>query len=209
MLVSTTKFSTSDAAEKASTDFLNMASDSLNYGIVGETIGFWSGSDRTKENALLLEPKINPDQVNERLKYLQDLATAHCQHDSFHIIEHLLLRPRNNTFTNLLRPMVCCPGNLELLDPYSFWLSVIVPDWVARFKHPMHRLKFEQTVRAEAPAHLAIRFCVLDRDHMLSFEKGYYNWLKELCSEKQDNLANANDNLIALMNSWEDAIIHY
>lgn len=212
LLVSTTKFSTSNAAEKASADFLNMASDSSNYSIVEDEIGFWAGtadSDRKKVNALLLEPIINPDQVNDRLKYIQNLATAHCQDDSFHIIEHLLLRPRNNTFSNLLRPMVCCLDRLELLDPYSFWLSVVVPDWVARFKHPVHRQNFEQTVRAEAPAHLAIRFCVLDRNQMLSFEKGYYNWLKELCTDKQDNLANPTDNLIALMNSWEDAIIHY
>jgi hypothetical protein len=213
LLVSTAKFSSQPEAEKASVSFLNMAVDKTKYGIVNDNIiGFWpdtAEADRNTDNALLLEPKENPDNIAKRLEYLVNLASGNCEDDGFHILEHLLIRPRSDMYIQMLRPMVFCVDNLELMDPYSFWISVIVPDWSGRFKDPVQFNNFKQTVRMEAPAHLAIRFCILPREQLFEFEKIYYNWLKTLFGEKQEGLARTTDDLVSLMNGWDDTIIDY
>jgi len=105
--------------------------------------------------------------------------------------------------------MVCCIDDLELLDPYSFWISVIVPGWTDRFKNPDQLRNFKQMVRSEAPAHIGIRFCILERDGLFEFEKIYYNWMKILFTRNQEGLPKATDELVAIMNGWDDSIIHY
>lgn len=213
LLVSTARFSTIEAAEQASADFLNAATDKNNYGIFDDSvIGFWIGiaeNDRTQENAVMLEPRPRPEGISQRLENLRNLASANCQDDSFHILEHILLRPRDETYTKTLRPLVSCPDCLELLDPYSFWVSIVVPDWVDRFREPVQFQLFKQTVRREAPAHLAIRFCILDREKMLAFEQAYYSWLKALCDPKQTNLSEAADDLTGLMLGWNETNTDY
>ena len=214
LLVSTAKFSSANAAEKASADFLNMAVDKTNYGLVNENIiGFWYNipdqNARTTANALLLEPRENPEKILDRLNMLIKMAAGNCQDDSFHLLEHLLLRPRSDAYSRMLRPMICCTDDLELLDPYSFWISVIIPGWTDRFKNPDQLRNFKQMVRSEAPAHLAIRFCILERDGLFEFEKVYYNWIKILFTSNQEGLPKATDELVAVMNGWGDSVIHY
>jgi hypothetical protein len=218
LLVSIAKFSSVDAAEKAGTDFLNMAVEKDNYGIVqGSTaemhlVGFWvnvAGAARTTANALLLEPVESADDPKPRLKRLQDLASGNCEDDSFHLIEHILLRPRSEAYTELLPPMIACPGEPEILDPYSFWVTVVVPDWAARFKDESRRNAFMQTFQRELPAHLEVRFCRLSRDAMYHFEQAYLDWLKVLCSANTDTLPAVTDALVAIMQGWDDSMIDY
>lgn len=212
LLVSVTKFSSPETALQASIDFLNMAVDKNGYGIVNDNIvGFWSGiavNDRTTDNAIMLEPKENPDQVEQRLKYLLDLASGNCEDDGFHLLEHILLRPRSDAYTAVLTPMLCCLDDIEMLDPYSFWVTIVMPDWAGRFNDLKRRETFMQTVRKEMPAHLATRFCLLSRESMFRFEKLYHDWLEQLCSETQANLPKATDDLVNLMNSWDESIIY-
>ncbi len=211
ILISVAKFSNPDAALQASINFLNMAVDKNGYGIVNNNIvGFWSGivvEERTPENAIMLEPKENPDNPEKRLKHIQDLATGNCEDDDFHLLEHILLRPRSDAFNALLTPMITCIENIELLDPYSFWITVVMPDWTGRYSEPKRREAFMQTVMKEMPAHIATRFCLLSREAMFRFEKLYHDWLEQLCSNAQPDLPKATDELVNLMNSWDKKII--
>jgi len=211
LLVSTMAFSSSQGAENASADFLNMAVDKNNYGHVDGRVGFWVGVEptaRTTDNALMLEPKADPEEIEKRLQYIQDLASRNCEEDGFHLLEHILLRPRNDAYTQLLKPMLCCLENLEWLDPYSFWVTVVIPGWSGRFSDEARRQAFVQTVLREMPAQLEVRFCSVTREGMFQFEKVYHEWLRCLCSEKQDGLAQATNDLVQLMNGWqEDQII--
>jgi hypothetical protein len=213
LLVSTERFRSFDQAKKARLDFLNRAGDSSAYDIVEENIvGFWlnipTGS-RTIKNALLLEPSPGRDGAAKRLEYIRGLASGNCNDDSFHLLEHILLRPRNNTFTKLLTPMICCPEDLALLDPYSFWITIVLPDWAERFKNCDRREVFMQTLRREMPAHLPVRYVMLSRADMLAFEAAYNEWIKRLCTKQQPGLAEANDVLVTLMNNWKENQIHY
>ncbi len=209
LLVSTAKFSSMEGAQKACQDFLNHAADTRHYGVVKDAVGFWlvEENQRSLENALLLETnfvrQLEASDPQQRLQQIQELAIANCQDDSFHLIEHILLRPRNDTYTEVLRPRVFDLEYPELLDPYSFWVTVVVPDWVERFKDKRLFQHFEQTLRSEAPAHLAIRFQALNREKMLEFETIYYDWLHELCSTDQENLASSTDALVKKMNQWD------
>lgn len=209
LLVSTAKFTSIEGAQKACQDFLNHAADTRNYAVVDGVLGFWLETEglRTTENALLKEPSFSRQLENpgpeQRLKQIQSLAIANCQDDSFHIIEHILLRPRNDGYTALLSPKVFDLEYPELLDPYSFWITIVVPKWVERFKDKRLFQHFEQTLRSEAPAHLAIHIQPLDRMAMLEFEKVYFGWLNSLCSEEQANLEATTDALVVEMNKWE------
>lgn len=213
LLVSTAKFSNPETAEHAKLDFLNMSVDRNGYGIINDNIiGFWPNVEpdaRTTANALLLELRENPENIERRLKHIQDLATGNCEDDGFHIIEHILLRPRSDAYSALLNPMISCIAHPEFLDPYSFWISVIVPDWTGRFSEPKRLEAFMQTVRREMPAHLAVRFCSLSRENMFRFEKQYNDWLKQLCAAQQNNLPEATDELVNLMNGWEESTVQY
>lgn len=213
LLVSTEKFKSYETAKKARVDFLKRAGDSNSYGIVNDIqVGFWinvAPDTRTADNALLMEPGEGGEGAEKRLQTIKDLATGNCNDDSFHLLEHILLRPRNSTYSQVLRPMLCCTDNIEMLDPYSFWISIIVPDWSGRFSDPARLDAFMQTIRSEMPANLAVRCIVLSRPDMLQFETLYNEWLKRLCTQPQQDLAEANDALVTFMNNWTDNQIHY
>ncbi|MGX5820945.1 hypothetical protein ACWKWU_22295 [Chitinophaga lutea] len=214
LLVSVEKFSSYDTAKKARMDFLNRAGDRNAYGIVPDEqrVGFWVNvpeADRTAANALLLEPYEGREGAEKRLQHLRDLASGNCNDDSFHLLEHILLRPRTAAFTELLRPMVNCVDDVSLMDPYSFWITIVLPDWTGRFSDPARRDVFMQTLRREMPAHLQVRYALLTREDMLRFESAYNEWIRRLCTKGQPDFADANDALVALMNEWDENKIHY
>lgn len=213
LLVSVERFRSFEQAKKARLDFLNRAGDSSAYDIVDDNVvGFWlnvAPADRTDKNALMLEPSPGRDGAAKRLEYLRELASGNCNDDSFHLLEHILLRPRNTTFNQLLIPMIACPDDISLLDPYSFWITIALPDWADRFQDPDRLDVFMQTLRREMPAHLSVRYVLLSRTDMLAFEAAYNEWIKRLCTKGQPGLAEANDALVTLMNNWNDNQIHY
>jgi len=154
-------------------------------------------NDRENNRALQSEmlPEREADELKQRI--LQLAFPEECNIEGFHIVEHILLRPGDDDFS-LMTPISVpdmlaikynqVPANLPqipeesivIADPYSFWITVIAPSWLPQFrqnKNAQHR--FEQLVRREAPAHIAVKFCWLPAQEMYAFETRYLKWLYE------------------------------
>ncbi|SEI51266.1 hypothetical protein SAMN05216327_102135 [Dyadobacter sp. SG02] len=176
-LLSTALYSREENASHAADDFYARAADINQYGIVRQDkdyfAGFWNGNDpRTRDNALLISSPKNEMQANLLLSEIKNYIARQCQVKSFYVIEHILLRPADEYYVPL-KP-VADIQNFSQSDPYSFRITVIVPNWVGQFLDPL----FEELVRSEVPAHVAIHFVRIDHSEMLDFEPIYFEWLK-------------------------------
>lgn len=101
------------------------------------------------------------------------------EYGGFHLVEHILLRP-----TKDMDPLlsVCLdPGchHCGDEDPYSFRISVILPFWISRFKNMNFRNYVETLFRSEAPSHVQLKICWIDKMEMEEFEKAFSTWKKE------------------------------
>lgn len=107
--------------------------------------------------------------------------------EGFHLIEHILLRPRTTT-DNLMA--VCTNENCDtcsgFIDPYSSRVTVVVPAWPARFANMQFRQFFESTIRMEAPAHVHVKICWVDQPSMRQFEMTYRDWLTAIAEKDFD-----------------------
>lgn len=121
-----------------------------------------------------------------------------------HLIEHILLRPRNNSF----QLMQVCLHNGECfceIDPYTFRASVVLPYWPAHFDNMSFREYFETKIREEAPAHVMLKICWLNNDLMREFEVSYKEWIDALAHYAENKTANldmfkiANDKMIEIL----------
>jgi hypothetical protein len=96
-------------------------------------------------------------------------------------------------------------------DPYSFWATVVVPCYTPRFCDPAFRQFFEETMRFEAPAHVAFCFRWLSPEQVCMFEEKYHAWLKikSECPKSDDiyypvRLSLATCGLIKFLNETTD-----
>ena len=121
-----------------------------------------------------------------------------------HLIEHILLRPRNDSF----ELMEVCLHNGECLcdiDPYTFRASVVLPYWPGHFDNMQFREYFETKIREEAPAHIMLKICWLNNDLMREFEVHYKEWIEALAKYTADKtidigaFRDANDNMIDIL----------
>ena len=93
----------------------------------------------------------------------------------FHILEHILLRPRVADQDQNTQPSATAWQSAFLAqpvnqDPYSHQISFIFPDWIERFTRAGFRTLIEKTLREETPAHLRIYIHWLNPAAMLTFE---------------------------------------
>jgi hypothetical protein len=103
-----------------------------------------------------------------------------CTNEGFHLIEHVLLRPRR-TGDPLMAPCMADPDNAcSDQDPYSHRISVLCPAWPQRFQSMEFRRFFERTVRSETPAHVHARICWISNQDMRRLDKIYREWLAAL-----------------------------
>ena len=122
--------------------------------------------------------KVEIEHVIDRcVEVLQQRATLL---EGFHLVEHMLLRPlvHSNGNQRLFKVSLkedCSPG---FLDPYSFRITAVVPAWPERFRNMDFRRFFEHTIREQAPAHIHVKICWVDRQTMDDFEDVYFPWLK-------------------------------
>jgi len=118
----------------------------------------------------------DPALKDELMEFFKDLYTT----EGMQVIEHILLRKRSLGEAFLLvqvndDPEDCqCP---EVMDPYSFRISVILPSWSERFQHIRFRQFVEKTIRMETPAHVYPRICWVNHCEMQQLEELYNSWL--------------------------------
>ncbi|MFT5819269.1 MAG: hypothetical protein ACI8ZM_000492 [Crocinitomix sp.] len=98
----------------------------------------------------------------------------------FHIIEHLLLRPKSEADNFLsIFPIGQHYFSPWKTDPYSQIISIVIPTWPSQFNQNGFRDYFEKIIHLESPAHLQVHIHWLSHDQMRSFEIGYENWITE------------------------------
>lgn len=115
-----------------------------------------------------------------------------CDAEGMHLIEHILLRPRNGNFK--LAP-VCLDPNCDFCgeqDPYSFRISVVLPYWPPHFQNMAFRSYFEDIIRQELPAHTIVKICWLDDITMYNFDIAYKAWIIALANYAFDSETAAN-----------------
>lgn len=109
----------------------------------------------------------------------------------------------NENFITILRDKLLpvtiksdCMHQIE--NPYTCIASVVLPYWPERFNNSDFRKFFERTLRMEAPAHIFLRICWVNPEHMELFEQKYKKWLLEKYREKSNKIevSNALEELI-------------
>ncbi|QHT66019.1 hypothetical protein GXP67_04695 [Rhodocytophaga rosea] len=61
-------------------------------------------------------------------------------------------------------------------DFYSYRISILLPDWTARFHNPEFKAIAEETIFNNQPANVSSRCFWLNTEDMKTFEKYYYRW---------------------------------
>jgi hypothetical protein len=128
---------------------------------------------------------------DEIIAFAKQLKTA----EQIFIVEHVLLRPRNNKTVEFpqgdpLLPVCltedCCDCCGEE-DPYSFRITVVLngEDGLAN-KGMEFRHFAEQTIRQETPAHLGVKVCWVSKEQLYDFQLVYCTWLAELARPEPD-----------------------
>jgi hypothetical protein len=160
-------------------------------------------------------PIVSPDYnslTDLQTALINYLTTNHlvidCSSEGMYLIEHLLLRPRDNNFS--LAP-ICIDKDCSSCgqdDPYSFRISLVLPYWPAHFNNMYFRAYFENLARAESPAHCMMKICWINQDAMLQFELAYFIWIYALAGYYSIKTAMnghflqaANDNLLNILYS--------
>ncbi|MCP5109403.1 MAG: hypothetical protein GY953_01060 [bacterium] len=145
------------------------------------------------------------DAWRERARSQEAVFRAGRLSEGFHLVEHILLRPRVAPGDTLLA--VCTDGDCEtctgFLDPYSFRATVVVPATVGRFLNAEFRRFAEATMREAAPAHIHLKICWVDESDLASFEAAYGRWLAEMSRDivAPGELSDAQNDLLAVMSA--------
>lgn len=105
--------------------------------------------------------------VERAANYLREYLLRLNRHsEGIHIVEHILLRPRQ-----------AIVGDCDN-DFFSFRISVLLPAWSKRCSDRDFRNLVRETVRLNAPAHVFAEFYWLEFGQMSTFEQCYESWLK-------------------------------
>lgn len=161
-----------------------------------------------KDNVLAQSEQLNKSEAQGRMEAVQNLAyPKDCGEEGFHLIEHILLRALQKEAFEILQPFRFAEGCVAA-DPYSFWITVLAPNWQDRFREYNTRYLFEQVLRREAPAHIGLRFLYLSSEEMYEFELPYKNWLEEKAKDKPNErvLMNNLNEVIRFLNRYKDSL---
>lgn len=197
--------------------FLELLADDSNYQRTTEQGGTYHAIELTDPAMVLAtHPLAYCDQG--RMSEVMGQAMATLDAEGFRLVEHILLRPRKGSSNNGNYLIETCAdpahaicfsapafeqtacGTLRekevenclvpFADPYSFWMTAVIPFWPRRFQHPDFRRFFENTLRRETPAHIALNILWVSPEQMGLFEEKYQKWLTGLRME-EDCLRNA------------------
>lgn len=151
---------------------------------------------------LALNPQCYPSQP--AMQAAIGRAAAAINDEGLQVVEHILLRPRNNDDCQCLlpakpEPLCELPWNEEIVgydappdetnlirtvipfaDPYSFVATIVLPGWPVRFRNASTRAMMEHLLRKEAPAHILLNILWLRPRSFCEFETLYHRWLQHL-----------------------------
>ena len=122
--------------------------------------------------------------------------------EGFHLVEHILLRPKTAPGDELLAINLDESCSCPLNDPYTCIAHVILPYWPGRHRNTDFRKFFERTLRLEAPAHVYLNICWVNCHQLAEFEQAYKAWLLENARVPPNETAGT-DALNNLVNSLE------
>lgn len=160
----------------------------------------WNTSENISGFELRVAKKLGLDNAGRKTLYKGHAFDYSYDEDfGFHVVEHILLRPRaNSTDTNTgFLSLCCCDDNPEESDaahfcddPYSLRLTVVLPGWEiykplwkTYEQYISFRTFVEKSIREEAPAHVSLKICWLTMEKMELFETKYRNWLESLSTK--------------------------
>lgn len=100
---------------------------------------------------------------------IQHLCALNLSCEGFHVLEHLLLRPRAKG------------GQRQIHQAfYSHQISIILPSFTARFSDLKLRHWIESLISQHLPAHILPQFFWLDFAYFAQFEMRYQAWCEQL-----------------------------
>ena len=161
---------------------MELAQNSSNFRLIDSENGpgpyGWELTNEGKDKILATHYYTSEEERNQAIKTLQQRIDD----EGFHVLEHILLHPK--TKEDKLLPIYVNTDDAESFpltykDPYSFWISVILPYWPKRFRDIDFRRFVERTLRLEAPAHVALKIAWLNVRQMGDFEVAYRDWLEQ------------------------------
>jgi len=121
----------------------------------------------------------DPPQDADKLIVQDNRFDSFDKNFGIHVLEHILLRPLYQQSTDPLSQLLplCGDGSDNkqadclLPDYYSMQMTVVAPGWLSISNNMDFRSFTESLIRAEAPAHVALKICWLDPAIMFLFEK--------------------------------------
>ena len=117
--------------------------------------------------------------LTEALNYAQQLQAQllqmNQQCEGFHVLEHLLLRPRREGVSRKIND-----------DFYAHRVSIILPGFTPRFADLGCRAWVEELISKNLPAHILPEFYWLDFAFLAQFEQRYRAWLQHLIDYTED-----------------------
>lgn len=163
--------------------------DRANYTIFSAVDGtfYFNLLDDTGETiARRIEPFDTTAEAEAAIRTLIELFQVKAD-EGFHLIEHILLRPRDPGYKLLPIPTFALgpanPAARYIEDPYTAQVTIILPAYAGRFNNAGFRALVEKVMRMELPAHLFPYFIwVQDENQLKAFEAAYQPWLEALCS---------------------------
>lgn len=206
---SATAYDTPGAAYSAFNNFYNLVTDIANYRRSTESRGRYFSIEITDPAEVYAQHPLTYDTEEEMAATMHD-AQGRLDSEGFHLIEHILLRPNGCPASGpgVIIPVLCAPDEDKTIlysaksrsgeicgpsaevnkimryqpgvDPYSFWVTIVLPWWPTRFQNPDFRNFFQNTLRREAPAHVGLRILWVSPENMCLFETKYKTWLEAI-----------------------------
>ena len=125
------------------------------------------------------------DIVNKSVKKINDFNK---ESEGFHLIEHILLRPKDNS---LLFKNINDNQNESILnineDIFSCKITVVFPNWPVKFQNKNFRESISQWLSENCPAHIKVDILWLNFNEMNVFENMYKHWYEIFNNKSNDN----------------------
>ena len=206
-LTSVTAYDNTDDLNNALPSFMDLVLAGENFIVKPNGGNFVIGvQDANGNDVAVSNDFVSTDAADAALALFITEFNSECSSEGMHLIEHILLRPRNGNF---YRAPVCLDPDCDFCgeqDPYSFRISIVLPYWPVQFRNMAFRTYFEDIIRQELPAHTIVKVCWINNQSLFEFENDYEAWIIAMSKYSLDNttfnidaLQAANDKLLKLL----------